>query len=105
MQKPNRHRSSIFVYTFGFAFSVLIWLFYFASVAYARDCPPNDPSRSDCAAAATTAQNPLVPAAGTIGGAGTSVVIDRLRNRKRPKPATKPPKDYGPGRTNVWDPP
>jgi ABC-type transporter Mla subunit MlaD len=98
----KKHQSiSLAIYAFAFS----LWLFYFASVAYARDCPPNDPSRADCAAAAQTAENPLVPATGTVAGTATSVVIDKLRNRKRPKPATKPPKDYGPGRTNVWDPP
>lgn len=105
MNQRHQPRSSIVVYALFSVCSFSIWLFYFASVAYARDCPPNDPSRADCAAAATTAQNPLVPAAGTVGGAGTSVVIDRIRNRKRPKPTTQLPKDYGPGRTNVWDPP
>lgn len=104
MKKSNHHPASIAVYGFFSLFSFSIWLFYFASVAYARDCPPNDPSRSDCAAAAQTAQNPAVPATGTIAGAGTSVVIERLRKRPRPKPLTKPPREYG-GRTNVWDPP
>ncbi|MBI5303986.1 MAG: hypothetical protein HY868_17760 [Chloroflexi bacterium] len=104
MNKRNHRPASFAILALYCAFSFSIWLFYFASVAYARDCPPNDPSRSDCAAAATTAQNPAVPATGTVAGAGTSVVIDRLRNRRRPRPAPRPPREYG-GRTNVWDPP
>jgi len=102
----NRNRPpAIAIYLPTFIFSLSLWLFYFASVAYARDCPPNDPSRADCAAAATTAQNPVTPLAGTVAGTGTSVVIDRLRKRRRPGPVIKPPTDYGPGKTNVWDPP
>ena len=104
MKKHNRRPASVPIYMLYLVFSFSIWLFYFASVAYARDCPPDDPSRSDCAAAAQTAQNPAVPATGTVAGAGTSVVIDKLRNRKRPKPLTKPPREYG-DRPNVWDPP
>ncbi|MBI3915080.1 MAG: hypothetical protein HY327_12955, partial [Chloroflexi bacterium] len=100
MKSRSRLSSSIAIPALSFAFSCSLWLFYFASVAYARDCPPNDPSRSDCAAAATTAQNPAVPAAGTLAGGGAGVLI----NRGRPGPPPKPPKDYGPGRTNVWDP-
>ena len=104
MKSIARHIASGSTFALFCAFSFSIWLFYFASVAYARDCPPNDPSRSDCAAAAQTAQNPAVPATGTVAGAGTSVVIDKLRQRKRPKPLTKPPREYG-DRPNVWDPP
>ncbi len=104
MNNRNHRPASIAIFSLYCAFSFSIWLFYFASVAYARDCPPNDPSRSDCAAAATTAQNPAVPATGTVAGAGTSVVIDRIRKRRRPRPAPRPPREYG-GRTNVWDPP
>ena len=105
MKSRPHHPSSIAIYFFSAAFSFALWVFYFANVVYASDCPPNDPSRADCANAAQTANNPATPAAGTLGGTTTSIVIDRLRNRKRPKPATKPPKNYGPGKTNVWDPP
>ncbi|MBI4789244.1 MAG: hypothetical protein HY782_19600 [Chloroflexi bacterium] len=105
MNKKHHNAASVPIYTVFLLFSFSIWLFYFASVAYARDCPPDDPSRSDCAAAAQTAQNPAVPATGTVTGAGTSVVIDRIRKgRKRPKPLTKPPREYG-DKPNVWDPP
>lgn len=46
--------------------ALLCWLL--AGTAFASDCPPDDPSRSDCAAAATAAQNPLVPIAGGLAG-------------------------------------
>lgn len=45
--------------------SLLLWA---ATLVYASDCPPNDPSRSDCQAAANTARSPLVPLAGAVVG-------------------------------------
>jgi hypothetical protein len=55
------------------------WLALFTGAAYASDCPPDDPSRSDCKSAATTARNPLVPIAGAIlGGAAGQVIGQAL---------------------------
>lgn len=105
MNRRDRHPSSIALYLISAAFSFALWVFYFANVVYASDCPPNDPSRIDCANAAQTANNPATPASGTVAGTGTSIAIDRLRNRRRGRFTPKPPTDYGPGRTNVWDPP
>jgi hypothetical protein len=53
--------------------------------ARASDCPPEDPSRSDCRGAATTARNPLVP----IGGAAAGGLVGWMAGnsvRPRPKP-------------------
>lgn len=105
MNRRDRHPSSIALYLISAAFSSALWVFYFANVVHASDCPPNDPSRIDCANAAQTANNPATPASGTVAGTGTSIAIDRLRNRRRGRSTPKPPTDYGPGRTNVWDPP
>lgn len=38
------------------------------STVFASDCPPDDPSRSDCQNAASTARSPLVPIAGAAAG-------------------------------------
>ncbi len=46
-----------------------------AGHASASDCPPNDPSRNDCAAAARPAKNPLVPVVGAIVGTIVAVII------------------------------
>jgi hypothetical protein len=66
-------------FTVGF---LLGWLALFTGTVYASDCPPDDPSRADCQAAASTARNPLVPIAGgvlggTVGGMiGSKVAQD-----------------------------
>lgn len=65
---------------------LLAWLVLLAGTAYASDCPPDDPSRSDCKAAATTARNPLVPIAGGVAGGVAGEVIGRvIRGGRRDK--------------------
>jgi hypothetical protein len=54
-------------------FSLLLGLV--PTVAYASDCPPDDPSRSDCKGAASTARSPLVPIAGAVAGGMAGWVI------------------------------
>ena len=53
--------------------------------ALASDCPPDDPSRSDCKAAATTARNPLVPIAGGVAGTVGGLVGGQTGNGKGEK--------------------
>ncbi|MFQ5401665.1 MAG: hypothetical protein ACE5E7_18965 [Anaerolineae bacterium] len=71
------------------ALLILGRMFLFPAAAFARDCPPNDPSRSDCQGAATTARNPLVPIAGAgVGGAAGWVAgqaISRGKNKSKEK--------------------
>jgi hypothetical protein len=54
--------------------------------AWASDC--NEPS--DCAGAATTAQNPLLPIAGAGLGAGAAVAVQVIRPNGRRKPEEPP---------------
>ena len=54
-----------------------VWLVLWVGTAHASDCPPDDPSRSDCQAAASTARNPLVPIAGGVGGGVAGELIGR----------------------------
>jgi hypothetical protein len=61
---------------------LLVW----AGIAYASDCPPNDPSRLDCQGAASTARSPLVPLAGAIAGV---LVNGRLISRTRLQPPSR----------------
>lgn len=48
------------------------------TAAHASDCPPDDPSRSDCKSAASTARSPLVPIAGAAAGAGAGWVVTKV---------------------------
>jgi hypothetical protein len=57
---------------------LLTWLALFTGAAYASDCPPDDPSRSDCKSAASTARNPLVPIAGAVLGGAAGQVIGQV---------------------------
>jgi hypothetical protein len=50
-------------------------------VAQASDCPPDDPSRADCIAAASTARSPLVPIAGAAAGGIAAWVVDNILDR------------------------
>lgn len=58
------------------------------SVARASDCPPDDPSRSDCKGAATTARNPLVPIAGAVAGSVAGWVAGQVL---KPAATKEPP--------------
>ena len=65
-------------------------------VAYASDCPPG--GYSDCANAATTAQNPLIPGLGGLLGVGARGVLGAPRIFGPPDtglpPVEKPPGGY-----------
>jgi hypothetical protein len=71
------------------ALALLIALFVSVAPALASDC--NEPI--DCAAAATTAQNPLLPIAGAGLGAGAAVAAQTIRRNGR---GEKEPTEAGP---------
>lgn len=83
----------------AFAF-LAVWLVLVASTAHASDCPPDDPSRSDCQAAATTARNPLVPIAGGVGGGVAGEVIGRVVTKGKDGKEESEPQDEGGEREN-----
>jgi len=74
----------------GFRLCVLRWatlgfllaLVFLPTTALASDCPPEDLSRSDCRAAASTARSPLVPIAGAAAGAGAGWVASKVLDRE-----------------------
>lgn len=59
-------------------FGYFLLLGLLPTVAYASDCPPDDPSRSDCKSAASTARSPLVPIVGAAAGAGAGWVVSKV---------------------------
>src|SRR5688572_19710346 len=61
-----------------------------ARAVYASDCPPDDPSRADCASAASVARNPLVPIAGAGLGLVLVTVVNGVVVSRREVPAAEP---------------
>jgi hypothetical protein len=80
-------RLTIWLPLLGF---VLGWLLVLAAPAHASDCPPDDPSRSDCSAAASTARNPLVPIGGSVVGGVVGNVVGRGRGGSDDPTAQEP---------------
>lgn len=79
MNQPHRRMHWT---TIAGAVLTLGWMFLLPAVAFARDCPPSDASRSDCKAAATTARNPLVPIAGAGAGGVAGWVAGQAISRR-----------------------
>lgn len=59
------------------------------SVAYASDCPPDDPSRQDCQSAASSARSPLTPIAGAAAGGIAGWVVNQALDPDKAKEGGK----------------